>query len=41
MSPDKIDILRTMYRDYYHPSIDDLPDSWFEIIQDFLYDLGV
>ncbi|PDS34391.1 hypothetical protein CO665_30625 [Rhizobium anhuiense] len=37
MSPDNIDRIRTMYRDYYHSSIDGLPDGWTQLIMDFLH----
>ena len=40
MSPDHIDIIRTLYRDYYHQSLDQLPDQWFEIVMDFLHEMG-
>ncbi|MEY9198412.1 hypothetical protein ABIA16_003528 [Sinorhizobium fredii] len=36
MTPEQIDHLRTMYRNYYHDSIDSLPDGWFTIVTDFL-----
>ncbi|WSG96442.1 hypothetical protein U8P76_05890 [Rhizobium johnstonii] len=37
MTPDNIDRIRTMYRDYYHSSIDGLPDGWTQLIMDFLH----
>lgn len=39
MSPDHIDILRKLYRDYYHQSLDDLPDTWFGNVMDFLAEM--
>jgi hypothetical protein len=39
MSPDNIDRIRTMYRDYYHSSIESLPDGWTQLIMDFLYQM--
>ncbi|MGX9991575.1 hypothetical protein ACS4RR_020830 [Rhizobium sp. Z1P35] len=39
MSPDNIDRIRTMYRDYYHSSIDSQPDGWTQLIMDFLYQM--
>lgn len=39
MTPDLIDTLRVMYKAYYHPSIDSLPDGWYTLIKDFLSEM--
>ncbi|MBA9034317.1 hypothetical protein [Rhizobium leguminosarum] len=39
MTPENIDRIRVMYRDYYHQSVDSLPDGWFQIVRDFLYEM--
>ncbi|NEI64964.1 hypothetical protein [Rhizobium leguminosarum] len=35
MTPENIDHLRTVYKRYYHTTVDSLPDGWVAIIDDF------
>ncbi|MGO4566091.1 hypothetical protein AB4Z52_13670 [Rhizobium sp. 2YAF20] len=37
MTPDNVARIRTMYRHYYHPSVDNLPDGWWQLVMDFLH----
>ncbi|MGO7353850.1 hypothetical protein ACCS66_03840 [Rhizobium ruizarguesonis] len=39
MKPENIGHLRTVYKRYYHPSVDRLPDGWIALIDDFFLSL--
>jgi len=40
MSPEHIEPLRWLGRYLYHASVDDLPDEWAGILEDFIAEVG-